>query len=336
MGLRYSVNGVLCRGEERAIDMLEYIQKLDTVLDETAIPPVMRVSQKFSGAAEEEPAKTLRIRLREEFTQNLRGKRIAVTCGSRGIDRYFELLCTIVGFLKEKGAVPLLVPAMGSHAGATAEGQVDMLRHFGITAESVGAEMRSSMDVVEIGCTERGMPIYVDKYAHESDGILLFNRIKPHTSFRGTYESGLIKMLVVGLGKQKGAETTHCLRYENMAGNIEDAARIMLGKLPVLGGVGTIENGYGRLAKFAVLTKEELLSREPALLKKAFSLMPRIYLDEIDVLIVKEIGKDVSGTGMDTNTIGRYHTNAAHGGPRVTRMQSPRLLTGISKMPRNH
>jgi len=300
--------------------MLPYTATLDKMLSGTRIPRVMKVSESFSDVHEPDLDGKLGKLLPEKFPQDLRGKRIAVTCGSRGVDRYLDILRAVVRFLKEKGAEPMLIPAMGSHGGATAEGQTEMLHHFGITEDTIGAKIYSSMEVVEIGRTERDMPVYVDRYACESDGIILFNRIKPHTSFRGTYESGLIKIMVIGLGKQKGAEATHFLRFANMPGNLESAAHIIYDRLPILGGVATIENGYGHLAEVDALAREELFEKEPVILKKAFSLMPRIYLDNIDVLIVKEIGKDVSGTGMDTNIIGRYHTNCAYGGPNVTKL----------------
>jgi hypothetical protein len=209
---------------------------------------------------------------------------------------------------------------MGSHGGATAQGQVEQLAKLGITEESMGAPILSSMDTVQIGTAETGLPIYIDRHAVEADGIVLINRIKPHTSFRGTYESGLVKMMAVGLANQRGAEITHCLRFEKMAGNIAAIGSVALQKLNVLCGVASIENGYGKVAELHVLRPDEILDREPELLQRAFSLMPRIYLDEIDALIVGEIGKEISGTGMDTNIVGRFHTNAASGGPKTIKL----------------
>jgi len=300
--------------------MFEYMATLDKMLEGVELPRILPVEQRHFDRYEEKPESVLRDKLEAGFRDDYRGRTIAITCGSRGIDGYTRLLRVMVAFFRERGARPILIPAMGSHAGATAEGQTEMLRHFGVTEETIGAPVCASMDVVQVGTTERGMPVYADAIAARADGILLFNRIKPHTSFRGRYESGLIKMLVIGLGKQKGAAMTHFLRYENMARNLEEAAHAAFDALPVLGGVGTVENGYGRLAEVNVLTRDELFKEEPLILKRAFDYMPRIYLDTIDVLIVGGIGKDISGTGMDTNIIGRYHTNCASGGPKVTKM----------------
>lgn len=249
-----------------------------------------------------------------------RGSRIAITCGSRGIDHYVPLLKTVVDFVKEQGGQPFLVPSMGSHGGATAQGQILVLEKYGITEQTIGAPIISSMEVKKLGTTPQGLGVYIDKNAYEADGIILFNRVKPHTSFRGRYESGLIKMLAIGLAKQTGAEATHFLRYENMAQNIEAVGTIALEHLNVVCGVSTIENGYGRLAKVHVSLKHEILANEPEYLKDAWTKMPRIALDTIDVLIVGAIGKEISGTGMDTNIIGRFHTNAAKGGPNTIKL----------------
>ena len=284
------------------------------------IPPVAKTRQFFCDTVLEQPEEELLRQLEASCAPIQAGQRIAITCGSRGIDQYIPLLRTIVSFVRSKGGEPFLVPSMGSHGGATAEGQAEVLRRFGITEESVGAPIVSSMAVTRIGTTDRGLPVYVDKNACEADGIILFNRVKPHTSFRGKYESGLVKMLAIGLAKQKGAEMTHFLRYENMAANIAAVGAIGIASLPILCGVATIENGYSHLAELHVLKKEEILEKEPLLLERAWSMMPRIALDTIDVLIVCEIGKEISGTGMDTNIVGRFHTRAASGGPETVKL----------------
>ena len=284
------------------------------------IPPVAKTRQFFCDTVLSDPETVLRRQLEETCAPIRPGDRIAITCGSRGIDRYVPLLRTIVDFVKEKGGAPFLVPSMGSHGGATAEGQAEVLRRFGITEETVGAPVVSSMEVTQIGTTDRGLPVYIDKNACAADGIILFNRVKPHTSFRGKYESGLMKMLAIGLAKQKGAEMTHFLRYENMAANIAAVGAIGLANLPILCGVATIENGYSHLAELHVLRREEILEKEPVLLQRAWEMMPRIALDTIDVLIVCEIGKEISGTGMDTNIVGRFHTRAASGGPETVKL----------------
>ncbi len=285
-----------------------------------AIPPVAKTRQFFAALQLEDPTVQLLRGLEENCAPIRPGDRIAITCGSRGIDQYVTLVRTVVDFVRSKGAQPFLIPSMGSHGGATAEGQAEVLRRFGITEDAVGAPVISSMEVVQLGVTDRGLPVYVDKNAAAADGIILLNRVKPHTSFRGKYESGLVKMLAIGLAKQKGAEMTHFLRYENMAENIAAVGTIGLAKLPILCGVATIENGYSHLAELHVLKKEEILTKEPLLLRRAWELMPRIALDTIDVLIVCEIGKEISGTGMDTNIVGRFHTRAASGGPETVKL----------------
>jgi len=222
--------------------------------------------------------------------------------------------------VKSKGAIPFIVPAMGSHGGASAYGQEKMLKNLGIDKKTMGCEIISSMEVVNIGYAHDNLPVYIDKNAYRADGIIIFNRVKMHTSFRGKYESGLIKMISIGLGKRKGADAIHAERFEHMADNILACAKVSLEKLNIIGGVCTIENGYDEVADIFVLDKNEILQREPQILQKSKSLMPRIYLDDIDVLIVKEIGKNISGTGMDTNVIGRFHTKAASGGPNITKV----------------
>ncbi len=284
------------------------------------IPPVAKARQFFCAQRLEDAEGCLLRALEENCAPIHSGDRIAITCGSRGIDQYVSMVRTIASFVRSKGGQPFLVPSMGSHGGATAEGQAEVLRRFGITEEAIGAPIVSSMEVQQIGTTVRGLPVYVDRNACHADGIILLNRVKPHTSFRGKYESGLVKMLAIGLAKQKGAEMTHFLRYENMAENIAAVGTIGLQNLPILCGVATIENGYSQLAELHVLKKEEILEQEPHLLQRAWQMMPRIALDTIDVLIVCEIGKEISGTGMDTNIVGRFHTRAASGGPETIKL----------------
>lgn len=294
--------------------------EINALLDGYNIPQVAKVRQRFDGTELSDVPERVRRSLEEQNISIPQGGRIAITAGSRGIDQYVPVMKSIVDFIKEKGGKPFIVPSMGSHGGATAEGQAEVLRHYGVTEESTGAPVVSSMETVQIGETDRGLGVFIDKNAYEADGIVIFNRIKPHTSFRGDYESGLVKMLAIGLAKQKGAEATHFLRYENMAENIVSVGRIALEKLNIVAGVYTIENGYNHVAEAGALKGSEILDKEPGLLQKAWSKMPRIALDEIDVLIVGEIGKEISGTGMDTNIVGRFHTNAAGGGPNTIKL----------------
>jgi len=296
------------------------MSQISKMLSAYPVPKVAKVRQTFNNDILEDVEGSLWKGLEESCAPIAPGARIAITCGSRGIDQYVLIIKTIVRFVKEKGGIPFLVPSMGSHGGATAEGQIEVLKGYGITEESTGAPIVSSMEVKEIGVTSKGLPVYIDKNACEADGIILVNRVKPHTSFRGKYESGLVKMLAIGLAKQKGAEMTHFLRFENMAENIVAVGTIGLEKLNVLCGVCTIENGYNHMAELHVLPKGEILEKEPGYLQAAWARMPRIALDTIDVLVVNEVGKEISGTGMDTNIVGRYHTRAASGGPNTIKL----------------
>ena len=298
------------------------MSQINEILDNIKLPQIMKVSQTFDNTKLDDVEGDLNQKL---IDKNIKdkikpGMKIAITGGSRGISFYKELMKTIVSFVKKCGATPFIVPSMGSHGGGTSEGQENMLKKLGITKESVGCEIISSMDVVEVGRTSKDLSVYIDKNAANADGIILLNRVKLHTSFRGKYESGLIKMMAIGLAKRKGADMTHFLRYENMAENLVEVGKIALNNLNIICGVASIENGYNEVADLFVLNKDEILKEEPKILEKSKRLMPRIYLDDIDVLIVNEIGKNISGTGVDTNIVGRFHTNAASGGPNTVKL----------------
>lgn len=298
------------------------MSQINEILDNIKLPQIMKVSQTFDNTKLDDVEGDLNQKLIDKNIKDKikQGMKIAITGGSRGISFYKELMKTIVSFVKKCGATPFIVPSMGSHGGGTSEGQENMLKKLGITKESVGCEIISSMDVVEVGRTSKDLPVYIDKNAANADGIILLNRVKLHTSFRGKYESGLIKMMAIGLAKRKGADMTHFLRYENMAENLVEVGKIALNNLNIICGVASIENRYNEVADLFVLHKDEILQEEPKILEKSKRLMPRIYLDDIDVLIVNEIGKNISGTGVDTNIVGRFHTNAASGGPNTVKL----------------
>ena len=234
------------------------------------------------------------------------GARIAITAGSRGIANMDRILRHLVQFLKENSAEPFLIPAMGSHGGGTAEGQLGILKSLKITEKSIGAPIISSMEVVEIGKSSFGFPVLVDKYAAEADGIIVVNRVKPHTEFEGPIESGLIKMMAIGMGKHKG-----CIQVHKQTVNygyrdvIPEIGRVILEKLPILFGVALVENVYDETAMLRAIVPSQFLIEEKRLLVKAKELMARLPFDKIDVLIVDEMGKNISGTGLDTNVIGR-------------------------------
>ena len=234
------------------------------------------------------------------------GDRVAITAGSRGISHIALILKTILEYLNALGAKSFLFPAMGSHGGATAEGQISLLRHYQITEEEIGVPILSSMEVVEIGKTETGISVYFDRYAYQADRIIVVNRIKPHTKFKGPIESGLMKMMAIGMGKQKGADLYHKAAIEyGFPKIIGDAARVVLKNAPILFGLGIVENGYDKTAKIAGLKPDEIEVKEKDLLSLAKQMMPKLPFDEIDLLIVDEMGKDISGIGIDPNVTGR-------------------------------
>lgn len=233
------------------------------------------------------------------------GDRIAITVGSRGLAHYLEIIRAIVQWVKDCGGRPFLVPAMGSHGGGTVKGRLNVLAHLGITSENTGAPIEDGEDVVEVGKVEN-LPIFIDSRAAAADGIILVNRIKPHTVFHGRYESGLVKMLVVGLGKVPGATAFHAQPVERLAQFLENMGRAMLQRLPIIGGVALVENSEDEIALLEGIPSNQIMEREPVLLQRARELMPRLPFTNADILIVDEMGKNFSGTGLDTNIIGRF------------------------------
>lgn len=257
---------------------------------------------------------------REPFRSKVQpGMEIAITAGSRGIANVDIITKAVVDFVKSRGATPFIVPAMGSHGGATAEGQIDILAGYGITPETMGCEIRSSMEVVELGVSDTGMPEYMDKNAYHADGIIISCRLKPHNAFRGPYESGPCKMMTVGLGKQKGAERVHADGMGKIGKNIPSMAKVALEKAPILFAIPCLENAYDQTWKLEAIDKDDILDREPELLKEAFAHMPSLLVGECDVLVVDETGKNYSGTGVDPNITGTFSTEYAHGGVKVQR-----------------
>ncbi|MDO4268502.1 MAG: lactate racemase domain-containing protein [Eubacteriales bacterium] len=285
------------------------MSKLAELVSFIRIPRMIEVRQKFPrpqvGQAEEELNRQLKAA--GVGSRIHPGDRVAITAGSRGIDHIVEVTRGTVRFVREQGGIPFIIPAMGSHGGATAEGQEEILASLGITEESCGCPVQSSMETVCIGhAGEERLPVYVDKLALEADGIILINRIKPHPSFQGPIESGLMKMAVIGLGKQKGAALCHSLGMVHMSENIQKIGQYILDHTHVLFGIGLIENAYDETAEIHVIKAEEIRSREEPLLKKAYENFPRIAIPRYDVLLVEETGKNISGAGLDTMIISRY------------------------------
>lgn len=271
-------------------------------------------------AAEEIPAVVEQQIAQEPFASKLRpGMSVAITAGSRGIANVAIITKAVVDAVKRRGAEPFIVPAMGSHGGATAEGQLEILAGYGITPKTMGCPIRSGMEVVELGISDTGLPVYMDKNAYESDGIILSCRLKPHNAFRGKVESGPCKMMAVGLGKQKGAERVHSEGMDRIGANILSIAKVILEKAPILFAIPCIENAYDETCRIEAIDAGDILTREPELLKLAFRNMPSLLVGECDVLVVDETGKNYSGTGVDPNITGTFSTEAAHGGVKVQR-----------------
>ncbi|MEH7093569.1 lactate racemase domain-containing protein [Neobacillus vireti] len=295
---------------------------LQELLKDIPVPKMAKVRVNFENNKIVDLGSELRMKLNQVHIQEKiqPGMEIAIAVGSRGLDRLVELTAVTVQFLKEQGAKPFIVPSMGSHGGATAEGQREVLAHLGVTEDTVGCEIRSSMEVVKVGELPNGLPIYVDKFASKADGIVVINRVKPHTAFRGPVESGIMKMISIGLGKQKGAEACHQMGFKYMAENVPAMAKVIMEKTPFLFGVATIENAFDKVAVLEVLTPQEIVEKEPALQQQAKELLPKLFFDQLDVLLIDEIGKNISGDGMDPNITGRYPTPYASGGPDVNKM----------------
>ncbi|MEO6725148.1 MAG: DUF2088 domain-containing protein [Blastocatellia bacterium] len=231
--------------------------------------------------------------------------RIAIAVGSRGIANIARITKAVAAAVKAKGGTPFILPAMGSHGGATAEGQREILASYGVTEEAMGCPVRSSMEVMELDNGDLEIPLFMDRHAFESDGVILINRIKPHTAFHGDYESGLVKMSVIGLGKERLANALHAFGIYGLKTLMPKAARKILATGKIILGVGIVENAYDETSIIEALTPEEILRREPELLNTAKAMMPSFPLNEIDVLIVDALGKNISGSGMDPNIIGR-------------------------------
>lgn len=271
-------------------------------------PKMYRIGQVFDVPRVDNIEETLRKELESIQISSLikEGARIAITAGSRGIANIDRVLRHLVHVLKENSAKPFLIPAMGSHGGGTAEGQLEILESLKVTEESIGAPILSSMEVVEIGKSRFGFPVLVDKNAAEADGVIVVNRVKPHTEFEGPIESGLMKMMAIGMGKHKGCIQVHKqtinYRYVEV---IPEIGRVILENVAILFGVALVENVYDETAIIQAILPSQFRIEEERLLTEAKRLMARIPFDKIDVLIVDEMGKNISGTGMDTNVIGR-------------------------------
>jgi hypothetical protein len=287
-------------------------------------PPIARVHQSFEQPEVADVPAAVAAAIRgSRIARRVRpGGSVALTVGSRGIAGIAAIARAAVEALRGLGLSPFVVAAMGSHGGGKSDSQRALLAELGVTEAAVGCPIRSDMDTVCLGTNAFGLPIHFDKNAYESDGIVLLNRIKPHTSFTGRFESGLLKMLTIGLGKRQGAAQVHKLGLPGLLKLLPEVGTFLMQQTPVALGVGLIENAAERTARVVAVEPEELLEVEPRLLEEARGLMARLPFDQIDVLIVGELGKNYSGTGLDPNVIGRQRIETMPDLPRpvVTRL----------------
>ncbi|GAB4134226.1 nickel pincer cofactor-dependent isomerase, group 22 [Thermopirellula anaerolimosa] len=286
-------------------------------------PHIFRVRQRFvsRGIADLESAVRRefdRIGLRDRIRP---GETAAVTAGSRGIAAYARILRAVVQYLRESGAEPFIVPAMGSHGGGTAEGQREVLARYGITDETMGCPIRASMETVVVGRAAEGFDVHFDRFAAQADHVVVVNRVKPHTQFTGPIESGLMKMLLIGLGKHRGAEIYHrAVEDFGFDRIVRSVGRMVLERCRILCGLGLVEDAFDETGHVEALPPDQFETREPALLELAKQWMPRLPFDDAHILLIDRLGKDISGAGIDTNVIGRkyhYHHAAENERPRI-------------------
>lgn len=240
-----------------------------------------------------------------KFSEKIKpGMRIGITVGSRGIDNLDLIVRTVIQEVKKYGGCPIIIAAMGSHGGATVEGQLSILESYRITKEKMGVPIKATTEIVELGKLENGLPVYFNKIALSLDGLIIINRVKVHTSFKSDIESGLCKMLTVGLGGHKGASLVHSLGVKGLAEYIVKFAEVILKKAPILCGIGILENGYDKAYKIRAVNPEGFQELDRKFLKECKRILPRLPVSDIDILVVQEIGKNISGTGIDTNIVG--------------------------------
>ncbi|MDR0310563.1 MAG: nickel-dependent lactate racemase [Acidobacteriota bacterium] len=276
-------------------------------MEDVKIPKMFRIRQRYDKTRIIDIASHIRRRMEENLSdrEQFKGRKLCITAGSRGIPNLDVIIKTIVDILKEWGAEPFIIPAMGSHGGATAEGQLEILATCNITEESMGVPIKSSMDVVQIGNLPDGTPLFCDKYAAGSDGIILLNKVKPHTDFRAKHESGLAKMLAIGIAKHAGASQFHMKGVSTFAERIPQVCRVFLDKLPVAFGVGIVQNAYDKISRIEIMEKDRILVKDAELQRVAKASVANFKFRDIDVLIIDEIGKNISGNGADPNVTGR-------------------------------
>lgn len=285
---------------------------INNILNNVPVPKMVKIKQHFESSVLENVDVYLKNQLIDKnLSKKLRpGMSIAITAGSRGVANMALTIKTVCDFLKNIGCKPFIIPAMGSHGGSTAEGQRMILSTFGITKETMGVPIHSSMETACIHEFEDGFKVYIDKNAHEADGIIVINRIKPHTSFRGAYESGLMKMMTVGMGKQLGADQIHAAGPKAMGANIERGGKKILELENIICGIALLENSYDETCDVYVLEPQEIIDQEPLLQEQAKKNMPHLMFEKPDVLAIDYIGKNISGPGMDPNITFTFNPNS--------------------------
>ncbi|MDO4581223.1 MAG: DUF2088 domain-containing protein [Bacillota bacterium] len=296
-------------------------QQLLTGQRQIALPRVVEVRQLFAAPVVADIAAAVRLSCEAGgLGARLRpGLRIGVACGSRGISGLPEIVAALLGYLREHGAEPLLLPAMGSHGGPSAEGQRQVLEGYGISERELGAPVLSSLDTHCLGVTDNGIAVHFSADALSLDGVIPVNRIKAHTDFSAATESGVMKMCAIGLGKHQGATAIHAAGFPELGENVRSVARIILEKANVWGGIGIVENAYKQVAAVEYLPQQHIEPREEELLRYSKSLMPSLPAEDIDVLLVQRMGKDISGAGFDPNITGRRKI------PSVADLPEPRI-----------
>jgi hypothetical protein len=296
------------------------------------LPKFVRVEQALSI----ETINNIEVIVAKEFKKfsniDLKGKSIAIGVGSRGIKQQLQVVQAVIAELKKVGAEPFIIPTMGSHGGGSVKGQVGVLTSYGFTEETTGVPIRASMDVVELDQLSNGTPVFCDKMASEADYIIACGRIKPHTDFRGPHESGLVKMLAIGLAKHTGATALHFNGFDNFKEMVPEAARKFLSKANILFGIAMVENSLEDLRHLELVAPANFMDRDAALLELAKSSIPQLMINEIDVLVVDQIGKNISGAGMDPNVTGRTGTDMKgfDFGPKIGRIMV-RDLTPVTE-----
>ena len=309
------------------------------LLEEISIskfPKILKIEQLFNHSKIKCISNEIKQQIIKSNLQKIifPGAKVAIAVGSREIANVDEIVFQIINNLKSFGVNPFIIPAMGSHGGASEKGQLEVLAEYNISPKNMGVPMMPSMDVIKLGCTDKGLPIYFSSVALKTDVIIVINKIKLHTNFRGKIESGILKMLVVGLGKHMGALEIHKYGFENFGSNLIQFGKEIIKKAPTVFGLAIIENAYREITRIKLIPKENILIEEPKLLSEAKSLIAKIPFKAIDLLIVQEIGKNISGDGMDPNVTGRFSSELKPDPsvPKITRI----VVLDLSKKTRGN